>query len=136
MMQILSSVAVTDTSSAREYLVAWMMAKFPTDQTYSAYIRTELAGDFAWQLARALAGQEQAAATEAQRRQGAADQAHEALIAALEADDLMSKMPHWGGVHMDMESEMRRIRHSLDVFKELFSSLLPPAAAPAPAADQ
>ncbi|MGX9221916.1 hypothetical protein ACWV27_26510 (plasmid) [Massilia varians] len=134
MTKVSNPLAITDTASAREYLVRWMTANFPTDTAFSAYINTELAGDFAWQLARALASKEQAAIVEAQRRQEATVKAREALVEAVEADELMSKMPHWGGVHMDMESEMRRIRGSLDVFAELFPMLLP--AVPAQAADQ
>ncbi|WP_027867844.1 hypothetical protein [Massilia alkalitolerans] len=120
-------VAVTDTISAREYLVRWMRTNFPTDKTFADYIGISLAGDFACQLASALARQEQAAAADAQRHLEAAQKAREALGKALEADDLMSKMPHWGGVHSDMESEMRTIRRALDVFEALFPVLLPSA---------
>lgn len=53
-METQKAVVITDTDSAREYLVQWMREHFPSDRTFSAHIREELAGDFAWQLAKAL----------------------------------------------------------------------------------
>lgn len=41
-----SRVDVTDTSSARQYLVQWMQEYFPTDKTFSAYILADLAARF------------------------------------------------------------------------------------------
>jgi len=49
-----TTVVITDADSAREYLVQWMREHFPSDQTFSAYIREGLAADFAWKLAKAL----------------------------------------------------------------------------------
>lgn len=52
---------IKDTQEAREYVDAWHRENFPTDRTFSRYIlgtqgdRSKLAGDFAWQLANALA---------------------------------------------------------------------------------
>lgn len=43
-----------DADQAREFLVDWMRANFPTDRTFATYINKRLAGDFAWQLATAL----------------------------------------------------------------------------------
>ncbi|WP_208281121.1 zinc finger-like domain-containing protein [Massilia oculi] len=48
-------VEIKDTDAARAYLLQWMVAHFPTDQSFGVYIQTQLAGDFAYQLARALA---------------------------------------------------------------------------------
>lgn len=124
-MDSLRQVAVTDTDSARQYLVQWMRKHFETDTTFAVYIEKDLAGDFAWQLAKALSGQAAAAAGLALQRHQAAAEAREALEDALEADQLMSKMPHWGGVHTDMESEMRHITEALNKFSELFPVLLP-----------
>jgi hypothetical protein len=56
---------ITDTDSARAFLLQWMMANFPSDKSFGAYIQTQLAGDFAYQLARALAGQSQATKVQA-----------------------------------------------------------------------
>lgn len=44
-----------NTDQAREFLVGWMRENFPTDRTFTRYINDKLAGDFAWQLATALA---------------------------------------------------------------------------------
>lgn len=126
-MENQSQVAVTDTDTARQYLAKWMLAHFPTDKTFSAYIQWELAGDFAFQLAKALSDQGTAAAEVAQQRQQAADEGRKALQDALEADRLMSVMPHWGGVHSEMASEMRHVARSLKKMSELFPVLLPPA---------
>lgn len=43
------------TDQARDFLVKWMRANFQTDRTFTDYIMSRLAGDFAWQLATALA---------------------------------------------------------------------------------
>lgn len=48
---------VTDTESARHYLIRYMAANFK-DRTFMRYIRDELAGDFAYNLARALTASE------------------------------------------------------------------------------
>lgn len=133
-METQSQVAVTDTDSARQYLVQWMRTHFPTDQTFSTYIQSDLAGDFAWQLATALATMGASAGASAspepnsvrERLQAAAD-AREALQEALEADKDMGEMPHWGGVHHDMCQKMRTIAASLKKFADLFPVLLPPA---------
>jgi hypothetical protein len=53
-----------DTGQAREFLVEWQRANFPTDRTFDEYIRKQLAGDFAWQLACALADRKAPAPTE------------------------------------------------------------------------
>lgn len=47
---------IMDTDSARAYLLQWMCANFPSDKSFGVYIQTTLAGDFAYQLARALEG--------------------------------------------------------------------------------
>lgn len=47
-----------DTDQSREYLIAYM-GKYFTDATFTNYIRTRLAGDFAYQMANALAAQGQ-----------------------------------------------------------------------------
>lgn len=133
-METQSQVAVTDTDSARQYLVQWMRTNFPTDQTFSTYIQSDLAGDFAWQLATALAKMEGAAgaspsadANNVRERLQAAVDAREALQEALEADKDMSEMPHWGGIHHDMYQKMRTIAASLKRFADLFPVLLPAA---------
>lgn len=45
---------ISDTDTARKYLIRYMAANFE-DRTFMTYIRDELAGDFAYNLARALA---------------------------------------------------------------------------------
>lgn len=51
---------ITDTESARRFVDAWHRKHFPTDRTFTRYIMNDperqnpLAGDFAWQLAKAL----------------------------------------------------------------------------------
>ena len=51
---------ITDTTSARKFVDDWHRKHFPTDRTFSRYIMADparsnpLAGDFAWQLAKAL----------------------------------------------------------------------------------
>jgi hypothetical protein len=42
---------IIDTDSAREFLIANVISKF-SDSTFQSYVRNELAGDFAYQLAR------------------------------------------------------------------------------------
>lgn len=133
-MDTQSQVTVTDTDSARHYLVQWMRTHFPTDQTFSAYIQGDLAGDFAWQLATALAAMNgpagaatSASANGARERLHAAAEAREALQEAQEADKDMSDMPHWDGVHHDMYQKMRTITASLKKLADLFPALLPPA---------
>lgn len=55
-----SASQITDTTSARKFVDAWHRKHFPTDRTFSRYIMADparsnpLAGDFAWQLAKAL----------------------------------------------------------------------------------
>jgi hypothetical protein len=50
---------ITDTDSAREYLVENLLPKF-SDSTFAYYVRNELAGDFAYQLAKYLQAQQPA----------------------------------------------------------------------------
>lgn len=50
---------ITNTLDARKFVDDWHRKHFPTDRTFSRYIkgdteRNQLAGDFAWQLAKAL----------------------------------------------------------------------------------
>jgi hypothetical protein len=52
---------IQNTDQARAFLTKWMRANFPTDRTFDRYIAEHLAGDFAWQLANALATKEAAA---------------------------------------------------------------------------
>lgn len=55
---------ITNTTSARKFVDAWHRKHFPTDRTFSRYIMADparsnpLAGDFAWQLAKALEAME------------------------------------------------------------------------------
>lgn len=62
---------ITDTKSARRFVRDWHLKNFPTDRTFSRYIMAEgdrtnpLAGDFAWQLAKALEAVESRAAVSA-----------------------------------------------------------------------
>lgn len=72
---------ITDTESARRFVDAWHREHFPTDRTFSRYILGwgddyQLAGDFAWQLAKALEAGEVS--------QGAAPTAADVRDAALE----------------------------------------------------
>ena len=48
---------ITDTDSAREFLVGNLLPKF-SDSTFSVYVRSALAGDFAYQLAKYLQAQQ------------------------------------------------------------------------------
>jgi len=50
---------ITDTDSAREFLVENLLPKF-SDSTFAYYVRNELAGDFAYQLAKYLQAQQPA----------------------------------------------------------------------------
>jgi hypothetical protein len=129
-----SHVEVTSTDSARQYLVQWMQSNFPTDKTFATYIQGDLAGDFAWQLAKALSTQASATgaavtpdAAGAPARLDAAAEAGKALRAAVDADSDMADMPHWGGVHHDMYQQMRTITQSLRTLTSLFPVLVQPA---------
>lgn len=51
---------ITDTETARDFLVQWMRMHF-SDKTFGFYILKHLAGDFAWNLANAIAASQQAA---------------------------------------------------------------------------
>jgi hypothetical protein len=56
---------ITDADSARSYIAEWHREHFPTDRTFTNYImghnrHCALAGDFAWQLAKALEAMEAA----------------------------------------------------------------------------
>lgn len=60
----LSPSQISDTDSARRFVRDWHLKHFPTDRTFSRYIMADparsnpLAGDFAWQLAKALEAME------------------------------------------------------------------------------
>ncbi len=86
---------ITDTDSARRYVRDWHKAHFPTDRTFSRYIMAEgdrtnpLAGDFAWQLAKALEAME-----------------HQSLFSHSAAT---GKVPEgWKLVPLDLTEEMRK----------------------------
>lgn len=55
------TLPIQTTDEARAFLTTWMRTNFPTDRTFSAYIEKQLAGDFVFQLANALAAQPAAA---------------------------------------------------------------------------
>lgn len=69
---------ITDTTSARKYVYEWHREHFPTDRTFGRYIladktrSTHLAGDFAWQLAKALESFDAHVATRVQQARDAA----------------------------------------------------------------
>lgn len=50
-----TTLSIKTTDDARAYVAAWMQSNFPTDRTFHRYIEERLAGDFAFQLANALA---------------------------------------------------------------------------------
>jgi len=59
----LKSSKITDGDSARAFIAEWHRKNFPTDRTFTNYImgrnkHCALAGDFAWQLAKALESME------------------------------------------------------------------------------
>ena len=51
----MTTLPIQTTDAARAFLVTWMRRYFPTDRTFGPYITENLAGDFAFQLANALA---------------------------------------------------------------------------------
>jgi len=51
----MTTLPIQTTDEARAFLVTWMRRYFPTDRTFFPYITEHLAGDFAFQLANALA---------------------------------------------------------------------------------
>jgi len=51
----MTTLPIQTTDAARDFLIMWMRRYFPTDRTFGPYITEHLAGDFAFQLANALA---------------------------------------------------------------------------------
>lgn len=201
-MEYQQPITITDTDSAREYLVQWMREHFPTDRTFTAHIREELAGDFAWHLAKALAAMQMSgtevvsravAALEpfaklaplfspekrranvpttglivswprlgadgemveneltvehlreaeaafraaaglpdverARARLVAVEQARLALLDAQEARVIATEMPHWGGIHPDLQAELRKLLGAVEQLVAFGPLILPPAPA-------
>ena len=135
-METQKPVVITDTDSAREYLVRWMREHFPSDRTFSAHIRAELAGDFAWQLANALHAMETPAAAAglpdiecARARLVVIEQARLALLNAQQAQAIASAMPHWGGIHPDLHAQLRKILSAVEQLVTLAPVILPPSPA-------
>lgn len=203
-METQKAVVITDTDSAREYLVQWMREHFPSDRTFSAHIREELAGDFAWQLAKALAAMQSPDAAAVSRavaalepfakladlfspekrranvpttglivswprlgadgemveneltvehlreadaafraaaglpeveraraRMVAVEQARLALLDAQEAQVVAAEMPHWHGIHPDLQAQLRKLLGAVEQLVAFGPLILPPAPAPA-----
>lgn len=201
-METQKAVVITDTDNAREYLVQWMREHFPSDQTFSDYIREELAGDFAWQLGKALSAMQSPDAAAVSRavaalepfaklahlfspekrranvpttglivswprlgldgemveneltvehlreadaafraaaglpeveraraRLVAVEQARLALLDAQEAQVVAVEMPHWNGIHPDLEAQLRKLLGAVEQLVAFGPLILPPAPA-------
>ena len=112
---------ITDTKSARRFVRDWHLKNFPTDRTFSRYIMAEgdrtnpLAGDFAWQLAKALESMEARAAVSAATTIGAAQTAAQVRNQALEeaakdAEDAICSCCWSEDAHTAAETIAERIR--------------------------
>ena len=83
---------ITDGESARSYLAAWHREHFPTDRTFTNYImgrnrHCALAGDFAWQLAKALEAMEAAPSSQEGAHAARNEVLEEAALAAKRVQD-------------------------------------------------
>lgn len=201
-METQKAAVITDTDSAREYLVRWMPEHFPSDRTFSAHIREELAGDFAWQLAKALSAMQSPDAAAVSRavaalepfaklahlfspekrranvpttglivswprlgadgemveheltvehlreadaafsaaaglpeveraraRLVAVEQARLALLDAQEAQVFAAEIPHCGGIHPDLQAQLRKLVGAAEQLVAFGPLILPPAPA-------
>jgi hypothetical protein len=133
------NLPIKTTDEAREYLTTWMREHFPTDRTFARYIGERLAGDFAWQLANALARRTPVSTPTAGERQSIADDA--------EFQELAGELWNAGSYNESMEKPMNALVAYVDTLLRAGrsagdevpaglkqadeSNVLPPFAAPA-----